>query len=174
MLIIINGSYGVGKTTVSKKLLKVINNNQWVLLKSDCCWNEMVNKKPELALGGTVTSSNSNFLKYYRCKIENSLYEKNVIIDLTINNDLAKKMIVDYFITNGIDVIVFIIKSSYEIVLERTKNDDREDEWLLKQYNDNERIINELFKDSVLIDTSNLTIDETTNIIFDIIGKKTM
>ena len=160
MIIIINGSHGVGKTTICNELIKRINNKQWIFLKSDYYWIRMLKTNMCLSFGGTIPSTNNNFLNYYRKEILNTIQQKNVIIDLTINNDFAKKEIINHPLLKKEKILHFIIKSSQEIVLERIKNDNRDDEELPKKYNENMDYFNENFKNAIYIDTSNKTVEE--------------
>lgn len=94
MLIFINGTYGVGKTRVSKKLSGITG---YAALNSDKMYLKMIKEDVNKALEtGTQPHTNENMLKLLKDKIDKSR-NKDLIIDMTIASQIAKTKIIDYF-----------------------------------------------------------------------------
>ncbi len=173
MLIVINGSFGVGKSTICKNLIKELGKKEWIYLESDYYYIKMVEEDMNKALGtGTTPSTNEKFLRYYQELIIEEMNNKNVIVDLTINNYKAKDYIIDYLTKNDFKIIQIILESSQDKVLERTKNDNRECIELLYTYDENKKAFDELFPDIKRIDTTSIGIEEVTNLVLDHLKKK--
>ena len=76
MIIWLNGTYGVGKTTVARKIEELLD-TETEILESDYYYQEMVKENMLLAFGGTLPQNNKNFLMRFKKVIEEKLENTN-------------------------------------------------------------------------------------------------
>lgn len=72
MIIWIDGAYGVGKTTVARKVKEILGGDTEIV-DSDYYYQEMINENGLLALGGTLPQNNKVFLARFKKVIEDNL-----------------------------------------------------------------------------------------------------
>lgn len=170
MIILINGTYGVGKTTTSLLLHQKLSIKNFELLNADKYYIKMIKKNNYLALGtGTTPQTNLNFLTLIKNEI-NNLYEKNIIIDMSITTEIAKKEIYDYISNKKIKFVHFILTANKKNIIKRIKNDEnRTDKNLaIIELNNNILFLQQNFKNDKFINTNK----KSTNLIVNTIIKQ--
>lgn len=160
-LVIINGTMGVGKTTVCKLLYKELRNSVW--LDGDWCW--MMNPFVVNDENKNMATKNISFL--LKSFLENSSYEYVIFCWVIhqyeiLENLLSELSAYDY------ELFVFTLQCTAEKLEERMLNDERESDNIEKSM---KRL--DLYNDmkTVKIDTSNLTPLQTMNIILEKINQ---
>ncbi len=163
MIIWINGSFGVGKTTVANKLKEKIN--------------ESIIYDPEeigTYLSNTQQEKKDDFQDYelwrtlnYEKLKELSLKFKIIIVPMTITNMQYYDEIAGRLERDGIDVKHFILIASKETLIKRLDERGDSTEWA---YNQVDRCVN-AFKDiqGDKINTDNMSIDEVVNNIIEVL-----
>ena len=149
-LIIINGTIGVGKTAVCKRLYKKLENSVW--LDGDWCW--MMNpfkvaEEKKRMVEDNITHLLRNFL--------NNPDFEYVIFSWIIHQEIIYKILLDKLQSFDFDLIKITLMCSEDELLERLKRDNRSDEEIRKSL--------EYFDcypklDSTKIDTTNKSILE--------------
>ena len=104
MIIWIDGTYGVGKTAVAKRLKERFSDNKAELLESDYYSEESLKRLVEEAkannsfphIGGTLPQNNMRFIKEFRELIEEKSKnsEKYLIVDMALTMQECKKELV--------------------------------------------------------------------------------
>jgi tRNA uridine 5-carbamoylmethylation protein Kti12 len=161
-IIILRGPAGVGKTTIAKKLSKILNaedisidrimkENEWNYIPGEKCIpeekyliaNELIKKK----IKGFI-KNNKNII------IENNFYHKSQIVDLL--NDI------------NIKTYIFTLKANHETCIKRNKTRKRPmlDKEVIAVHNLVSR-----FDYGNILDTDNKTEEEVVNEILSIINK---
>ena len=167
MIIWINGTYGVGKTSVAKAL-KEITKNSFELIHSDIEYQKMIRKNEYLAFGGALPQNNDNFIKYLREKIQNRINKnKNIIVDMAITDKKSKNGIIDYFKNKDIVILHFICTANEKELKSRILTDNKRDKTNSLYYiNINKKFLEKNFKNDIWVDTNNKNVEEIANEIY--------
>lgn len=153
-LIVINGTMGVGKSTICKELYKSIDNSVW--LDGDWCW--MMNPFVVTEEGKEMVIDNiqhllNNFLL-------NSQHEV-VIFCWVMHHQEIFDSIIERLNKCEYDLHWFTLKCSKEALIDRMKGDNRTENGIEKSVGYSEELFNNL--DSEKIDTSRMSIEEVVN-----------
>lgn len=156
-LIIINGSPGVGKTSVSQELYKKLNNSVW--LDGDWCW--MMSPFNVTEGNKQMVEDNINFLL---TNFLNSTTFENVVFSWVIPHDQLMEKIIDRLPLSDIRVYKVTLMCSEKRLEERIMRDGRP----VDQIEDSVRRL-EAYRlmDTIKIDTSDLSIHDTVTQIID-------
>ena len=130
MIIWLDGTYGVGKTSIALQLEKVLHSEKVKLLISDSAYKEFTIRNP-FAGGGAIPQNNKNFIIEFRNEIEKQLISKDsiIIVDMSLTQTEAKELLLDYFVNKGINIKHFILNASITTLkkrIEESENRDRE------------------------------------------------
>ena len=153
-LLIINGVMGVGKTTVSKKLYKKLENSFW--LDGDNCWNMnpfIVNEENKEMVLNNIGFMINSFLS--------NSSTKYVVFNWVIQSDEIMKSVLNKINTEDIDVYKITLMCTKEELIRRIEDDiknglrdDKNVERSLERYNMYEKM------DTIKVDTTNKTVNE--------------
>lgn len=159
-LIIINGTMGVGKSTISKALNQKLHNSVW--LDGDWCW--MMNP-------WRFTDENKAMVLDNICHILNN-YIRNqsfeyIIFSWVIPSDAVMKMVLDKLDTNKTEVLKFSLICNEKTLISRMEADKRTEEGKTMSLS---RLKTYASMDTIKIDTSEKSIVEITSIIAEKIG----
>ena len=166
MIIWINGSFGVGKTTTAELLKNKLDKSIIYDLEEigGFLSNMFNHEKDDFQDYELWRTLNSDILKYL-C----SIY-KIVIVPMTITNKNYYDEIINGLQTSGIEIKHFILNASKEEIINRLDSRGNSTEW---SYNQVDRCIKELAKNQFnakIINTNNISIEEVTKIIVDSIN----
>ena len=160
-IILINGTYGVGKTTIAKSIMNN-NDENFVLLDPDEDYNELVEKGMLYMLGWPMQTSKV-YLRNFRQKVEIAVKEKNVIIPMTISTDICRREVYDYLIKNT-DTIHVILSADEKVIVDRINKDvGRSKNFSKDSIKNNILYLKNNFIGSIWIDTSSKSIDSVAN-----------
>ena len=160
MLIWLDGTYGVGKTTVTEAIIKKLGNIIVKVLDSDYYWVQFLNANL-LCGGGIIPQSNKKFIEYFKTVIEEQLEQYDtVIVAMALTQGLCKEGLFDALISQGINIKHIILTASKEILKSRIELDDSRDKDLSLTSLDSEiDFLEQHYKDAVRIDTNNKSAD---------------
>ena len=166
MIVWINGSFGVGKTSTAKLLKNkldksIIYDPEEVGIFLSNMFNHGKDDFQDYELWRIL---NSDILKYL-CSIH-----EIVIVPMTITNKNYYDEIISGLKTSGIEIKHFILNASKEEIINRLDSRDNSTEWA---YNQVDRCIKELAKNQFnakIINTNNKSIEEVVKIIIDSIN----
>ena len=165
-LILINGTMGVGKTTVCKELLEITQPS--VFLDGDWCWNMSpftVNDETKNMVVDNIVYLLKNFLK---C----SEYE-NIIFCWVMHEESIISDIVERLKDFDFEKYIFTLSISKEALTTRLKNDIDNNIRTSDIIDRSIARLNMYSKmDSIKIDVSNITPREAANKISDSINKR--
>ena len=161
MLVLINGTYAVGKTTVARILEESFLDSSFEVFDPDGFdFENLLNEKEQLAilLGGTDLLTKPIYLYLIRNEIQSRLLKsKSVIVPITMANEAGKKIIIDYFIGQGFQLLHFILQASRETILDRMRNQKERDESLVLNLTAKNIAFLNKYLDAIKIDTENKT-----------------
>ena len=164
MIIWIDGTYGVGKTTISQKLMSQLTEKNFEILNADYYFQNMLKSNPLIG-GGTTPQNNIPFINFFRDLIEQKIAENqlNLIIDMSLTQRECKEMLFDILIKKYTDIKHFILIANFKTIQLRIQNSIRQDKKLALYYlESNNNFLTENFKDSIRIDTEK-NINEIVN-----------
>ena len=151
-VLIINGTYGIGKTTTSK-LLKDYYKNTIEVLDPDHYYNELVKTNLFFLIGWSMQKSHL-YLKFFRSKVDAVIKEKSVVIPITISTDICKKELYDY-LSERTELIHIILDASDDVIIDRINKDKgRAKEFSKESIVQNKEFLICNFPDAIWIDTS--------------------
>lgn len=159
-LIIINGTPGVGKSTVSKLLNQEIENSAW--LDGDWCWMMnpfIVNEENKAMVESNIYHHLNNYLKNSSLKI--------IIFSWVIGHDQLMDKIISNIDIGSVYTYKITLMCDDDILRQRLHIDGRSEERI---ENSIERQKNYHLMNTVKIDTSKLSVEETVKEIGAIIG----
>lgn len=180
MIIWIDGTYGVGKTAVAKRLKEKFPDGNIELLESDYYSNEVLKRLVEEAkannsfpkIGGTLPQNNIDFIKEFREMIEGKIQKenKNVIVDMALTRKECKEELFDYLKSKGANIAHIILTADEDIIRERIRNDgSRIKEIALDWLAQNMVFLDNNFPDAIRIKTDNRSINDVVAEIADVI-----
>ncbi len=155
MVLWIDGIYGVGKTSVIRELIKMTKKENITILSSDDCYQEMIQKNPLKAFGGTTPNNNNNFLKFFRREIEKRVENQNdIIVDMNVLTKEAKEILIDT-IKDSVEFLHVILEVDSKVHEDRIKGQEGRDvkmaEWKREE---GEKFLEKNYLDAIRIDTT--------------------
>lgn len=160
-LIVINGVMGVGKTTVSKRLYKELENSFW--LDGDNCWTMnpfIVNEENKEMVLNNISFILNNFLS--------NSSSKSVVFNWVIQSDDIMNEVLSRINTKNVDVYKITLMCTKEELIRRIESDVRLG---LRDNKNVERSLEryDMYKamDTIKIDTTGKSIEK---IIEEIVG----
>lgn len=182
MIIWVDGTYGVGKTAVAKKLKEKLGSKA-ELLESDFYSNETLKKIIEEAeashtmphIGGTSPQNNIRFLREFKELIEEKSKDtsKRWIVDMALTRMECKENLFDCLQRDRTDMVHLILTADEETIKERIKKDEnRMKELALDYLEHNISFLKDNYPDAVRIKTDNRDIDDIVDEAIAIIKSK--
>lgn len=171
MIILLNGTYGVGKSTVAQSIQDKLPNIE--ILEADYYYLQMIKEDYHLAFGGTTPQNNMNFLSRFKKVVSDCLCEKDrtTIIVMAITQDECNREILQPLMESGVEFHHIILTANRNTILERINNQDNRDKLISKYFLDsNIKYLDNHFENVPRIDTDNKEIskiaDEIIGIVF--------
>lgn len=158
MIIWLDGTYGVGKSTIARELESLLNGNDVKILNSDKYYNEMIHKNPFSALGtGILPQNNINFIDFFKQIIEKNLHNEKeiIIVDMSLTQKECKEYLFDYFISKSIKILHVILTANQETLYKRIEEYPNRDDIATLYMDENIKFLNSNFKDAIRVDTEN-------------------
>lgn len=173
MIIWIDGTYGVGKTSVVMEIQKKIKEERFEVLESDCFFLDMLRNNPLIG-GGTIPQNNIKFIEYFRNKIEEKMKNshKDLIIVMSLTQIECKELLFDYFIKKDASMKHFILTANTETIklrIKSNKDKDRDIELANNYLESNMTFLSNNYKDAIIINTENKNIAKVAEEIIELI-----
>ena len=175
MIIWIDGTLGVGKTTISWKIKENFSDSDIEFLDSDYYFEKMIQEIMEKAalnrafpsIGGVSPQTNKKFFCYFRELIQKK--SKNakriLIVSMALTNSECKKEIFDYLINGKKKILHIILVASRETIKTRISFDKKRGDknYALKSLESNILFLDSHFDDALRIDTDNKRVCDIAN-----------
>lgn len=162
MVIWIDGTYGVGKSTIALKIKENLKNlsKEFIILESDEFYLNMIKENQFLAFGGSLPQNNNNFISRFRKEIMEKK-DKNLIVVMALTQNECKEDLFDCLINSGINIIHFILTAEKETIKSRINADESRDKnFSLEFLEFNQNFLIDNFKDAKYINTENKDVNE--------------
>lgn len=180
MIIWIDGTYGVGKTSVAKKVMEYFSDNEVELLESDFYSNESWRFLAEEAkannsiphICGILPQNNIRFIQEFRELIDRKSMDigKKLIVDMVVTKKECKEELFDRLISGGRNIVHIILTADEETIKSRIKNDEtRMKEIALDNLKDNLYFLDENFPEALWIKTDKRNINEIAKEVIEVI-----
>jgi cytidylate kinase len=170
-IIWLDGTFGVGKTTVSRALNKRLP--QFKILDSDEYYQTLTEKKPyAFAFGGTLPQNNKYFISYFRKNIDEEIANgtTNLIIVMAVTFEESRKELLSYFEDKDVDITHIILQAGTDVLHERIMNDEqRNKDWTLQYMEWNLKFLELHYLEAVRIDTDNMMPEDVADAIVSIL-----
>lgn len=163
MIIWINGTYGVGKSTVANKINELITEKSKII-ESDQIWLDEIKKDWTIAFGdGSYPQNNKAFLKIFKSKIEKS--KKDIlIIPMTVSEEYSYNYLIKPYENDMLHIILYADRDTLGKRI--NKECERDKSLANTSIDDNNNFLNTI-SNALFIDTSKLSVDDISKIIID-------
>lgn len=183
MIVFLDGTLGVGKTAVIKKIEELDEKNTTIqVMEADRYFQQYIHERVEIAKknntfpflgGGCLPQNNLFFVKKYREEIQKKVDDFIVISDMALTMKESKENLYDYFIAQGVKVVHIILEAKKETIRERILNDGNRDKQLaLERLDEFVGYLNSNYDDAIRISTDGKDIDEITQKVLSILKSK--
>jgi deoxyadenosine/deoxycytidine kinase len=170
MIIWIDGTYCVGKTSVAKRLDERLGDDI-ELLESDYYFDEMIKKTIKKAKvdhsfflkGYSLPQNDMRFIKEFKKLIveKSNNTNKNLIVDMALTQMECKKYLFDSLQEEGRTIVHIILLADEENLKLRIKKDEnRMKEVALDWMKDNVSFLNDNYSDAMRIKTDNMSTND--------------
>ena len=170
LIIWINGTHGVGKTTIAMILNEKLDRKAFIL-DSDASFpffvEERAKKEGLQNIGGMLPQTNMAFMEEFKKDIiEYSKRKKIIIISMSACTSESKSILIDYF--RNENFIHIVLEAKDDVIIERIMNDfNRDKELAIKEMSGNKEFIKNNYLEEEIIDTSELSQEEVANKIIE-------
>lgn len=158
MLIWIDGTFGVGKTTIAELLCERLSSvYKAEVIESDYYFEEMAKQSPILAFGGITPQDNPNFISFFRGVLDNKRFCDNmiIIVPMALTCPASKEGLYDYYKENESLFLHFVLSADEETIRSRIINDDSRDKQMALTFlSSNIEFLNESYPSAEFIDTT--------------------
>lgn len=167
MLIWLDGTYGVGKSSVANELMEIMT--EVIIMNADTYYSKMMKEGLINIFGGTTPQNKKDFLLLFRSEIEQALLVNPiVVVDMALTQPESKALLYDYFDTDK--TIHIILTADTNCINQRIDNCKERDVLFAKSWKtNNEQFLANNYSDGLVIDTTYLSISETAKQIQQII-----
>lgn len=160
MILWLNGTYGVGKTSVAYALTKLYSGNSKVI-DPDILWLNTIKKDNSIIFGdGAYPQNNIKFLNTLNKVIKENIdnYTGLLIIPMSITEDLSYNKVIKNHKNN---IIHIVLLADEDIVKKRiTKDKNRDQSFSIISLKENNNFLKNRTSDTIYVDTSNMSIKE--------------
>lgn len=167
MIVWIDGTYGIGKSTVVHEIKEKLIGNEIEILDSDYYYQKMINENSSLASGGTLPQNNQNFIKRFKKVLDEKLKnqdKKLIIIVMAITQPKCKKQIFDVLSDGNNKLLHIILTADKETIETRIQLDENRDKSIALQWLEfNLDFLERNFDDALRINTENKSISDIAN-----------
>lgn len=178
MIILINGTYGVGKSSVSKEIQRQIENGKVRLFDPDGFYQDI--KKEifyDIILNGGGVNPQNNISFLNRVKKELKVFtnkEIMCIVPMAVTTKESLEIIWKYLYTNEKEFCHFILDADESAITERIVSDieRKQKELALDELHSNVIFLKSNFEDAIRIDTNHKKVEEVAHEIIHIIKLK--
>ena len=164
MILWIDGTCGIGQSSVAKRIYELLLSDKVLLIESDECYKQFANQRPILAMfcGGTPQNNKAFLAELKKIIINGQETSELLIIAMTTTMVECKEILIDYFDKDD-DFVHIILDADKDEIIERIQADDKERQ---KKENiaDIDRSINFLneYADAIHVNTNGKSIDEVS------------
>lgn len=159
MIIWIDGTYGVGKTSVAEALLHVLNSSNAVHLDADEYYLSGI-KNLRYIGGGILPQNNERFIADFKAVITKKASNPEAIVVVTMALTMAEcrdNLLIPLQLDHR-NLVHIILKASEETIISRIDGDSRRDkDWAKSFLRRNIKFLSDNYSQAIWIDTDTMT-----------------
>ena len=166
MIIWLNGTYGVGKTSVAREIQKQLSREDTMIFDPDELFQSM-DEKSFLDMikndGGMKPQNNKRFLNRVIEELKKYLSSDIIcIVPMALTLIEGKEIVWDYVSQHCSRCFHFVLEADESVICERIKADlKRTDKsFALQEIGTNVSLINKYFQEAIRIDTNNKKVED--------------
>ncbi len=170
MIVFIDGTYGVGKTSVVSEIKKKFANDDMVFIEADFWFRKMCDcrihqakKEATPNIGGMFPQTNITFIRSFQKRITEKVKDENtkILVDMALTSDVCKELILDHFTKIHRNVLHIILIAEEDTIRNRIIHDvNRDKPQALYAIKRNLDFLKDNYGDAQQINTENKTIDD--------------
>ncbi len=164
-IIILDGTYGVGKTTVAHSICE-ISNGEYICIDPDEYYNSNLE---DYFLFGWPVQSNKAILSKIRKEIEEKKLNNNIVIPLTINSSKYRQMWIGSFQDLAELYHIVLMAEKKQIINHINSDVHRDMSFAMESLDDNLRYYQGEIEGSIKIETTNVIPQMIANKILEIV-----
>lgn len=178
LIIWLDGTYGVGKTTIANMLKERFIENNIEVLDSDKYYLDVA-KDIMLLGGGCFPQNNIYFINYFKNIIKNKLEKNNMdlIIVMSLTQKECKEMLFEYIVSkySHLNVLHIILVANKKNLKLRIENDvERDTMTAFVNLDRNIAFLEDNFSNAIKVDTNGRDIVDITDEIFNMCSQTKM
>lgn len=186
MIVWIDGTYGIGKTTITRNLCKTLKESYpWLLVElviSDdyhekyCADLSEAQQLRILTSGGLGTPQEDiDFIREFRSVVleKSSIPNSITIVDMALTHEICNTHLFNYLLQQGCSMQRFILEADEGELKRRILESDRPDEEkpvALAKLSDSIRLLSREFNNAKKLNTTGKSISEITQNIIDLLS----
>lgn len=180
MIIWLDGTYGVGKTSVAVKIEEGFAEKAEVLM-SDVCFTDILgkifqkqNECKKFNCTGMTPQDNKEFIAEFKNvivkKADNT--DKMMVVDMALSNVICKEGLLEALKNEGKKVLHIILTADEASIRQRINNDkNRDKKFALDNLKENLKFYDNNYSDAIHIDTTGRSKEDVAGEIMEIICK---
>lgn len=183
MIVLLDGTFGVGKSTVANRIVEKLSDKNVQHFDSDFYWREFVEELFAKAtkfyfpkMEGLDPQNNKEFIdRFRRLLIEEALKDTNkiIIVTMALTQKKCKEGVLDYLLQQGIQVLHIILLADIETIQSHVAHDsDERKKKALEDFSNNISFFNNNFEKALRFQVNNKPVDEIADDIIDTVIKK--
>jgi adenylate kinase len=182
MIIFLDGTYGIGKTSVVSEIKKKVANDELVFINADFWFRNMCDYKIHQAkkeatpkIGGMFPQTNITFIRAFQKRIAEKIKDENmnILVDMALTSDDCKELILDYFTKIHRNVLHIILIAEEDTIRRRIIHDvNRAKPQALYAIKRNLDFLKDNYGNAQQINTENRTIIEVAQEVIEYIKCK--
>lgn len=176
MIIWLNGTYGVGKSTVAKEIKSKISNQDLVIMDPDE-FLESISKDiiEDLILhgGGCMPQNNKMFLERFKEALKMYMDSNTIcIVPMALTTKESIEILWDHISQNSSDIFQFILEAEEKTIINRVKADTERQQKDFAEFelSSNVKFLKKNFDDIERLDTNDKTVENIADLIISKIG----
>jgi broad-specificity NMP kinase len=170
-IIWLDGTFGVGKTTVSRALNKKIP--EFKILDSDEYFQMFSKKNPlAAAFGGALPQNKESFIQYFRKIIDEEIANgtTNLIVVMAVTFEESREGLLNYFKDKGVEIAHIILQANKDVLQDRIMSDkQRDQDFALQRMEWNLKFLEQHYSKAMRIDTDNMGPEDIADAIISLV-----
>ena len=171
VIVWIDGTYGIGKSTIASEIIARNELTDTVLKDSDQSWRDMISQNPWKICGKYPQQRHEHFIHWFREEIEVAAHQhETVIVSMALTAEECKTGLYEYLRKRGNHILHIILTASTETILERIENDEsRDKDFARRHLSSNVRFLEQNYSDAIWVNTEDGDIEASVEEVVGII-----
>ena len=177
MIVWIDGTYGIGKSTIASEIIARNELTDTVLKDSDQSWRDMISQNPWKICGKYPQQRHEHFIHWFRREIEDASHRhETVIVTMALTAEECKAGLYEYLLKRENSILHIILTADKKEILERIEKDEKRGDKALARNHlfDNMAFLEKNFEDAVWVNTDGKSVEGIVDEVIEIIRTHTI